>query len=135
MPEQAKKIRDYQPQPDPVQQKMQELQMAKLEAEIQKIKADAANKMASSVENQADRDQKLATAELKRAQARKLLSEADNLDLDYLKKDDMIDEQTANERDQMQFDRKMAEKQFDRMHTLEVMQKQIDNRDTNIGVR
>lgn len=135
MPEQAKRIREYQPQPDPVQQKMQELQMAKLEAEIQKIRADAANKMASSVENEADRDEKLAQAELKRAQARKLMSEADNLDLDFVKKDEMVDEQTANERDQMQYDRKMQEKAFDRMHTLEVMQKQIDNRDTNIGVR
>ena len=135
MPEQAKRIREYQPQPDPVQQKMQELQMAKLEAEIQKIRADAANKLASSVENEADRDEKLAQAELKRAQARKLMSEADNLDLDFLKKDEMVDEQTANERDQMQYDRKMQEKQFDRLHTLEVMQRQIDNRDTNIGVK
>lgn len=135
MPEQAKKIREYQPQPDPVQQKMQELQMAKLEAEIQKIKADAANKLASSVENEADRDEKLAQAELKRAQARKLMSEADNLDLDFLKKDEMVDEQTANERDQMQYDRKMQEKQFDRMHTLEVMQAQINAKDTNIGVK
>ena len=136
MPEQAKKIRDYQPQPDPVQQKMQELQIAKLEAEIEKIRADAANKLASSVENEADRDEKLAQAELKRAQARKLLSEADNLDLDFLKKDEMIDEQTANERDQMQYDRKMQEKQFDRMHTLEVMQRQIDagGKNEQIGV-
>lgn len=135
MPEQAKKIRDYQPPVDPVQQKMQELQIAKLEAEIEKIRADAANKLASSVENEADRDEKLAQAELKRAQARKLMSEADNLDMDFLRKDEMIDEQTAYERDQMQYDRKMKEKQFDRLHTLEVMQRQIDNRDTNIGVK
>ena len=135
MPEQAKKIRDYQPPVDPVQQKMQELQIAKLEAEIEKIKADAANKLASSVENEADRDEKLAQAELKRAQARKLMSEADNLDLDFLKKDEMVDEQTANERDQMQYDRKMQEKQFDRLHTLEVMQAQINAKDTNIGVK
>ena len=137
MPEQAKKIRDYQPQPDPVQQKMQELQIAKLEAEIEKIKADAANKLASSVENEADRDEKLAQAELKRAQARKLMSEADNLDMDFLRKDEMIDEQTANERDQMQYDRKMQEKQFDRMHTLEVMQRQIDagGKNEQIGVK
>lgn len=137
MPEQAKKIRDYQPQPDPVQQKMQELQIAKLEAEIEKIKADAANKLASSVENEADRDEKLAQAELKRAQARKLMSEADNLDLDFLKKDEMVDEQTANERDQMQYDRKMQEKQFDRLHTLEVMQRQIDagGKNEQIGVK
>ena len=137
MPEQAKKIRDYQPQVDPVQQKMQELQIAKLEAEIEKIKADAANKLASSVENEADRDEKLAQAELKRAQARKLMSEADNLDLDFLKKDEMVDEQTANERDQMQYDRKMQEKQFDRLHTLEVMQRQIDagGKNEQIGVK
>ena len=137
MPEQAKKIRDYQPPVDPVQQKMQELQIAKLEAEIEKIRADAANKLASSVENEADRDEKLAQAELKRAQARKLLSEADNLDLDFLKKDEMIDEQTANERDQMQYDRKMQEKQFDRLHTLEVMQAQIDagGKNEQIGVK
>ena len=136
MPEQAKKIRDYQPPVDPVQQKMQELQIAKLEAEIEKIKADAANKLASSVENEADRDEKLAQAELKRAQARKLMSEADNLDLDFLKKDEMVDEQTANERDQMQYDRKMQEKQFDRLHTLEVMQRQIDagGKNEQIGV-
>lgn len=137
MPEQAKKIRDYQPQVDPVQQKMQELQIAKLEAEIEKIRADAANKLASSVENEADRDEKLAQAELKRAQARKLMSEADNLDLDFLKKDEMVDEQTANERDQMQYDRKMQEKQFDRLHTLEVMQAQIDagGKNEQIGVK
>ena len=137
MPEQAKKIRDYQPPVDPVQQKMQELQIAKLEAEIEKIKADAANKLASSVENEADRDEKLAQAELKRAQARKLMSEADNLDLDFLKKDEMVDEQTANERDQMQYDRKMQEKQFDRLHTLEVMQRQIDagGKNEQIGVK
>lgn len=136
MPEQAKKIRDHQPQVDPVQQKMQELQIAKLEAEIEKIRADAANKLASSVENEADRDEKLAQAELKRAQARKLMSEADNLDLDFLKKDEMVDEQTANERDQMQYDRKMQEKQFDRLHTLEVMQAQIDagGKNEQIGV-
>ena len=137
MPEQAKKIRDYQPPVDPVQQKMQELQIAKLEAEIEKIKADAANKLASSVENEADRDEKLAQAELKRAQARKLMSEADNLDMDFLRKDEMIDEQTTYERDQIQYDRKMQEKQFDRMHTLEVMQRQIDagGKNEQIGVK
>lgn len=137
MPEQAKRIREYQPPVDPVQQKMQELQIAKLEAEIEKIRADAANKLASSVENEADRDEKLAQAELKRAQARKLMSEADNLDLDFLKKDEMVDEQTANERDQMQYDRKMQEKQFDRLHTLEVMQAQIDagGKNEQIGVK
>jgi hypothetical protein len=135
MPEQAKKIRDYQPQPDPVQQKMQELQVAKLEAEIERIKADATNKLASSVENEADRDEKLAQAELKRAQARKLMSEADNLDLQFVKADEMIDEQTAAEKEQMKFNMEMRKKQFDRLHQLDVIQQQIKAKDTNIGVR
>ena len=47
----------------------------------------------------------------------------------------MVDEQTAAERDQILFDRKMQEKAFDRMHTLEVIQAQISAKDKNIGVR
>lgn len=41
MPDLAKKIETYQPQPDPVQQKLQELEIAKIEAEIAEIQAKA----------------------------------------------------------------------------------------------
>jgi hypothetical protein len=41
MPDLAKEIREYQPQPDPMQEQMQQLEMAKLEAEIAVLQAEA----------------------------------------------------------------------------------------------
>ena len=102
---------------------MQELQIAKLEAEIEKIRADAANKLASSVENEADRDEKLAQAELKRAQARKLMSEADNLDMDFLKIDSGADHKEKLELEKLKHEA-----------NIEQMLIQAANNDRNIGV-
>jgi len=45
-PDIAQMINSYNPQPDPMQQKMAELQMAKVQAEVEKDKALAANAMA-----------------------------------------------------------------------------------------
>ena len=41
MPDLAKEIREYQPQPDPMQQQLQELEMQKLQAEISVLQAEA----------------------------------------------------------------------------------------------
>jgi len=48
MPDMAKKIEAYQPQPDPVAQKMQELTVAKLEAEIAEIQAKTQKTLADA---------------------------------------------------------------------------------------
>jgi hypothetical protein len=48
MPELAEQIRAYEPQPDPMQVRMQELQIAKLEAEVELDKARAAEAMAGA---------------------------------------------------------------------------------------
>lgn len=87
MPEEAKRIRDYQPQPDPMQQQMQELQLAKLQKEIELLDADIQDKMARAGENTIDAQVKQAKAQVEMAKARKLGSEADKLDLDFLLKD------------------------------------------------
>lgn len=58
MPELAKRIENYQPQPDPMQQRLQELEVIKLEAEIQKLQAEAQKAMA-------DAQLKSSTADLK----------------------------------------------------------------------
>ena len=134
LPTLEKQILEYKQEPDPVQQKMQELQVAKLEAEIQRLKADAMNKIASSQENEADREEKMAQALLKRAQARKAESEADMVDLTYVKTDEQIDEQTALEKDLMKFEMEMERKQFDALHQLNVIDRQVRAKDTNIGV-
>lgn len=47
-------IRNYQPQPDPMQEKLKELELAKLEAEIAQIRADTAEKVAKAQVNAAE---------------------------------------------------------------------------------
>jgi hypothetical protein len=73
MPELAKKLEEYQPQPDPVQQEMQQLEMEKLRAEIDKIRSEA-------VEN-------LAGAEADNAKAHHLSSATDKQDLDFVEQE------------------------------------------------
>lgn len=136
LPTLEKQILEYKQEPDPVQQKMQELQLAKLEAEIQRLKADAMNKIASSQENEADKEEKMAQAMLKRAQARKAESEADILDITYVKTDEQIDEQTALEKELLKFEMEMERKQFDALHQLNIIDRQIAHGSKNeqIGV-
>lgn len=66
MPELAEKIKNFQPQPDPFDQKIKELEIAKLEAEIVEIQAEAM---------------------LKQAKAKEAYSKADLTDLDYVEQE------------------------------------------------
>jgi len=70
MPELAKRIKEFEPQPDPMQQRIQELEAEKLEAEIEKIRSEAE-------ENRAE-------AELDRAKAGEAKSKTDKTDLDFV---------------------------------------------------
>jgi hypothetical protein len=70
MPDLAHQLENYKPEPDPVQQKMQELEVAKVEAEIQRIRS------------QSELDRAKVQSEI--ADARKANSEADMRDLDYV---------------------------------------------------
>ena len=88
MPDLAKKIEAHQPQPDPIQQQIQQLELQRMQMEIQKIQADIADKYARAGENQVDMQVKQAKANLEAAKARKLHSEADRVDLDFMKAND-----------------------------------------------
>lgn len=79
MPDLAKRIEEYQPQPDPVAQKMQALQIAKLEAEV-------FNEQQKGLENQIDVELKRAKTAVEQAKARALHSDSDNKDLDFTEK-------------------------------------------------
>lgn len=96
MPELAKRIEEYKPEPDPMQQQIMQEQLrnwqllnAKLEAEIQKLNADtqlsAAKAQSEAVQAQVNQQtvglgiaEKQATTELKRAQASALNSKSAN---------------------------------------------------------
>ena len=80
MPDVAKQILEYEPQPDPMAIKIQELQIAKLEAEV-------ANEQAKTRENEVDVGLKQAKTETELAKANALNSDADLKDLDYLDKE------------------------------------------------
>jgi len=80
MPTLAKGILDYQPQPDPYQERMKELQMAMLEAQVM-------NEQAKGRENATDVGLKEAKTQTELAKGRHLNSQSDLKDLDFLKVD------------------------------------------------
>jgi hypothetical protein len=70
MPELAKRLEEYKPEPDPIAVEMQQLELEKLRAEVDKIRSEA-------VEN-------LAGAEADEAKARLSDAQADRTDLEYV---------------------------------------------------
>ena len=88
MPGLAKRIEEYQPEPDPMEEEIKELQKQLLEAQV-------ANERAKGTENQADTELKYAKAESEKAKARALESTADMTDLDFVQKKDGTQEMRA----------------------------------------
>lgn len=77
MPDLAKRIEEYRPEPDPLDVKMKELEIMKLEAEIMDLQAKAQ-------ENQVDVGLKTAKTATEQAKARQMHSNSDKQDLDFL---------------------------------------------------
>lgn len=123
MPDQAKRIRDYQPKPDPAQEQLKQLEMERLALENEKLKAEIEDKRARAAENTIDAELKKNRAAVEAAKARKLISEADMKDLDFLKADN-------------EYDLKAEESKAMRDHAfaLELAEIQKNAGDTNIGL-
>jgi hypothetical protein len=81
MPDLSKKISEYKPQPNPLAQKKEELELAKLQSEIDERKSRVG-------ENYVDARLKSAKAVNEEAKARKANSEADVKDLEFVRKQD-----------------------------------------------
>jgi len=73
MPELAKRIETYQPQPDPMAEQAKQLELAKMQAEIEKIQSE-------TLENKAE-------AQLDLAKARQAGAETDKTDLDFVEQE------------------------------------------------
>ena len=95
MPDLAKMIMDYKPEPDPMAEQMQQLQMQLLQAEI-------ANTQAKAGENTVDQDVKRAKVQTELAKAKNLNSMTDKTDLDYVHQYSGIKEKEALQRQQLQ---------------------------------
>lgn len=102
MPDLAKKIEQYQQQPDPVAQKEAMLR-------IELLKAQVANEQAKAQENQVDVQLKQAKTQNELAKAGKTSSEKDLKDMEFLEKDMGISHQ-----------QEMEKKEFDRLRELDV---------------
>ena len=80
MPDLAQKIKEYEPQPDPMAQQMQQLEMAKLQAEVELLKADA-------MERQAKAQLDMAKIQTEGAKAGDIQSTADMKNLDFVEQE------------------------------------------------
>ena len=123
MPDQAKRIRETKPEPDPVQERLKELELQRLVLENEKIKADIADKYARAGENEIDAKLKINKAEVEAAKARNLNSNADLANLKFIKEDAGISHKEQ-----------MEKEEFKRKANLDVMAFQAMNNDTQIGV-
>lgn len=131
MPDLEQMIKEYKPQPDPAQEQMKQMELQRLQMEIEKLKADIADKYARAGENEVDMQVKRAKAQVEAMKARKLGSEADKLDLDFLAKDNGFDMDAEEEKAQAEHQRKMELmamqaqiKQGDREHQSTMQDKQ-----------
>lgn len=133
MPELAHKIINYKPQPDPMQQQLQELEMQKLQAEIALLQAEAQESMAKSQVQQA----KVGTEQ---AKAESLQGDVTNKALDFLERDsgvkhqhDLEKQQLANDgvyqqqlaRNQAEYDKSMTKAEVD------LLKESMRNQQTN----
>lgn len=123
MPAEAKRMREYQPQPDPTQEQIKQLQLQKLQLENQVLEADIKDKLARAGENEVDRLLKLNKARVEAMKARKLESDADLGDLKFLKENEGVDSKEATERELMKM-----------QHQYNMVKLQKEAGDTNIGI-
>ena len=123
MPELEKKIKEYQPTQDPAAEQMKQIQIERLQLENDKIKADIKDKLARAGENEVDRIVKMNKAKKDDAAARKISSEADKLDLEFLMKNDGVDAKAKQDEDNMKYLRsredKIADNESKRLNDLD----------------
>ena len=110
MPDLADKILNYQPQPDPVQQEMQQLQLERMRLENIKLQSEIEERNSRAIENQVDVELKQAKTQNELAKAGKLTSEKDLADQEFIRRDFGVDHQ-----------QKMQEKEHDRLASLDQM--------------
>ena len=112
MPDLAKRIEEYQPQPDPGAQQEQQLRLQLLQAQV-------ANEQAKGQENAVDVQLKTAKTQTEQAKARNMHSDSDNKDLNFVEQESGV----SSARDQQSSDdrhtKNMEAKEFDRLANLD----------------
>jgi hypothetical protein len=124
MPEEAKRLREYQPEPNPVQEQMQQLELERMALENEKIRAEVMWKQSLAQMDPVDAELKMRKAEVEAAKARKLEAEADLKDLEFVAMDEGVSHQ-----------QKLEIEERKRLANLDVLAFQAMNGDTRLGVQ
>ena len=115
MPVLAKKLIDWQPQPDPMDQKIKQLQIALLEAQVRNEQAKGLENQADVVEKKTQAELNAAKAETERAKVRSLHSSADMEDLKFVQEQQGADTKRDMLKEQQKFDHEVGKKAVDSM--------------------
>lgn len=90
MPDLEKRLREFKPQADPLQEQLKQLELQRLQLELMKLQSEIRRNEARAGEDQIDVVLKQQKAAVEAAKARKLASEADGLDLEFLMKNEGV---------------------------------------------
>lgn len=134
MPEEAKKMREFQPQPDPIQEQLKQLELQRLMLENQKLQSEIERNFARAGEDQVDIQLKQNKAAVEAAKARKLESDSDLADLKFLKEDEGIAHREKIELEDMKRIEKLELEDFKHRANMDSIAFQALNGDKNLGV-
>ena len=112
MPDLAKRIEEYQPQPDPLVQQKAQLDLALLQAQI-------ANETAKGRENEVDVQLKTAKTQTEQAKARGMHSSSDLSDLDFVEKESGVGVAQKEAESDRKHVQNMEAKEHDRLSKLD----------------
>jgi hypothetical protein len=122
-PEMEKDIKEFKKEPDPAAEQMKQIQLERAQLENDKLRAEIERDKARAGEDRIDAQVKMAKMESEKARARKLNSDADMVDLNYVDKDHGFSSiHSANE------------KEKDRQHQATLAAMQIRAGDNNVGI-
>lgn len=124
MPEKAKMLKEYQPEPDPVQQQLQQLELERMKNENLLLQAKIAAEQAKVQQVSQEAVYKAARALVEQSRARNIDSDTDLKDLEFMMRDEGVEAQN-----------KLAEFDRKRGHDLDmlVMQKQLGDKELGVS--
>ena len=145
MPNQAKKIREYQPQANPIEEQIRQLEVQQLQLKNQNLAIEAEVLKGSINGTTPDALLKQKRAEVETMKARKLDSEADLLDMRFLQEDSQLPYQQKLEQQLLRIKAELEKERVRQEATLvkeglkhkanmQQMAYQAYNNDSNIGI-
>jgi hypothetical protein len=112
MPDLAKRIAEYQPQPNPLAEQKAQLELALLQAQVQ-------NETAKGQENAVDVELKSAKTQTELAKARGMHSDSDNKDLDFVDRESGAKDMREMDMEGRKHAQNMESKEYDRLANLD----------------